>query len=273
MSQQNRSRNISVVAIAMGAVVTFAFSMLLGANQTTQPTESFPVRLLNKDVERRLAELERAREALRSEMNDLSDFQPVGIVVAFTGARAPRNWMICNGDTLRRTDFAELAAVLGVAESADTFKLPNLQGVFLRGYDAQHKVDQQPDRVLGSLQHAWTARPTTQPFTTNEAGEHQHKPDPETTPDVRRTTGVFNRVVRRGASPDGTPMHRLAWGSSQGGLIGPGHIGPEQGQWSPDLFHSREIIMDGKHRHTIDDGGDAETRPVNVAVNYIIRVK
>ena len=30
---------------------------------------------------------------------------------------------------------------------------------------------------------------------------------------------------------------------------------------------------DGYHTHTITGGGDSETRPVNISVNYIIRAK
>lgn len=61
---------------------------------------------------------------------------PLGTILPFGGTTAPSGWMICNGASLLRTDYAELFAIIGTAfGSADSthFNIPDLRGEFLRG--------------------------------------------------------------------------------------------------------------------------------------------
>lgn len=61
---------------------------------------------------------------------------PIGSILPYGGTTAPSGWMICNGASLLRTDYAELFAVIGTAfGSADSthFNIPDLRGEFLRG--------------------------------------------------------------------------------------------------------------------------------------------
>jgi len=66
-----------------------------------------------------------------------------GMVSFFAGSNAPVGWLICNGASYSRTVYARLFAVIGttynyVASStlATEFRVPDLRGEFLRGYDA-----------------------------------------------------------------------------------------------------------------------------------------
>lgn len=55
---------------------------------------------------------------------------PLGTILPFGGATAPSGWMICNGASLLRTDYAELFAVIGTAfGSADSthFNIPDMR--------------------------------------------------------------------------------------------------------------------------------------------------
>jgi microcystin-dependent protein len=61
---------------------------------------------------------------------------PIGSILPFGGATAPRGWFLCQGQSLLRTEYAELFAVIGTSfGSADSthFNIPDLRGEFLRG--------------------------------------------------------------------------------------------------------------------------------------------
>lgn len=66
---------------------------------------------------------------------------PPGTIIAYLGTTPPDGWMLCDGQSVQRISFPELATALGVSVSDTSFNLPNLQGVFLRGigaYDISH---------------------------------------------------------------------------------------------------------------------------------------
>lgn len=79
---------------------------------------------------------------------------PTGSVTMWTTATAPSGYLLCNGNTVSRTTYAALFAVIGTTYGAGngttTFNLPDLRGVFPRGLDAGRGLD--PGRTLGSYQ-------------------------------------------------------------------------------------------------------------------------
>lgn len=80
---------------------------------------------------------------------------PTGTVLAFYGPKVPEGYLLCDGKTHPALSFPRLHGFLTgrVAREGDTFAVPNLQGMFLRGLDPDAKVD--PDgrsRVIGSVQ-------------------------------------------------------------------------------------------------------------------------
>jgi len=76
------------------------------------------------------------RNAFQKLLNMLSGVQllvcPPGTVLAFAGPAAPAGWLICNGQTVSRTDYAQLYAAIGTTFGAGnnttTFNLPDLRG-------------------------------------------------------------------------------------------------------------------------------------------------
>ena len=75
---------------------------------------------------------------------------PIGEIVMWGGSNAvlPYGYRECNGDSLNRTTFAELFAVVGTAfgtASGSTFNLPDLRGLFVRGVDGSANED--PDKA------------------------------------------------------------------------------------------------------------------------------
>ena len=63
---------------------------------------------------------------------------PAGFVAAWPGHTPPDGWLVCNGATVSRTTYADLFAAIGTTfgagDGSTTFKLPDYQGDFLRGY-------------------------------------------------------------------------------------------------------------------------------------------
>lgn len=63
---------------------------------------------------------------------------PVGMILAWPGNTPPDGWLVCNGATISRTTYADLFAAIGTTfgsgDGSTTFKIPDYQGDFLRGY-------------------------------------------------------------------------------------------------------------------------------------------
>lgn len=85
---------------------------------------------------------------------------PCGAVAVFAMSSAPTGWLKCNGAEVSRTAYAALDAVIGTTYGAYTngaggagtshFRLPDLRGEFIRGFDDARGVDS--GRVFGSAQ-------------------------------------------------------------------------------------------------------------------------
>lgn len=80
---------------------------------------------------------------------------PAGQVAYFAASAAPAGWLKCNGATVSRSTYAALFAVIGTdyntgGEAGTEFRLPDLRGEFLRGWDDGRGID--TGRALGSAQ-------------------------------------------------------------------------------------------------------------------------
>jgi hypothetical protein len=95
------------------------------------------------------------------------DTVPIGTIMAFASTTVPNNWLECNGEAKLTSSFLELYAAIinndGTSSfgylsdafgnrdaSGSYFKLPDLRGEFLRGWDNSRGVD--PSRIFGTLQ-------------------------------------------------------------------------------------------------------------------------
>ena len=64
---------------------------------------------------------------------------PIGVVNPFAGSTAPAGWQLCYGQTISRTQYAGLFAVIGTTygagDGSTTFALPDLRGRAVAGLD------------------------------------------------------------------------------------------------------------------------------------------
>ena len=92
-----------------------------------------------------------ARDNLGLKNGAISDF--TGAVIAFAMSTPPTGWLECNGASLSRTTYANLFGIIGTTYGnidGSTFKLPDLRGEFIRGWDHARGIDS--GRSFGSAQ-------------------------------------------------------------------------------------------------------------------------
>ncbi len=174
---------------------------------------------------------------------------PVGSVTAFAGPATPSlgatqglpdGWLLCDGSAVSRSAYARIFAAIGTAHGAGdgstTFNLPDLRGRFVRGVNSGGGGSDPETRLVGSTQ--------LDGFKSHShgGGNHGH--------------GWFNRgsanmYVSAGS---GDPSYRP--------------IAVSSGQWRNPPGDGIEVSGP-----IIASEGGQETRPVNVAMNYIIRAK
>ncbi|NUK07114.1 tail fiber protein [Streptomyces lunaelactis] len=175
---------------------------------------------------------------------------PVGTITAFAGELDPtwlasQGWLYCDGSELDQTQYAALYSAIGgnYGTGHSTFFLPDLRGRFPRGVDLgagrdPYVLTRSPSNKgglsgnnPGSTQGYHTALPTLS-FTSEKTGGHQH------------------------------PVQHLPK-SSEGLATAGSHYGiwPDSKTWTGSA---------GDHTHTVN-GGDAETRPINKYVYFLIK--
>lgn len=79
----------------------------------------------------------------------------IGSIETFAGvaAKIPEGYLLCNGQEVSRATYKDLFDVIGTtygSTSGTTFKVPDLRGEFIRGFDAGRGVDN--GRTFGSWQ-------------------------------------------------------------------------------------------------------------------------
>ncbi len=167
---------------------------------------------------------------------------PVGAVIAWPDDVIPPNWHICNGKEVPFNE--ELWEILGnsygnpEAERVPFIKLPDYRGYFLRAVDGGRGRDSDTDRGVGSTQGFATALPTRSFGTGYASTDHTHAAS--TTASRQGGPNTFDSGGARGMGPTGRINVKPA---------------------------GRD------HTHVIEAGGDDETRPLNIAVLWIMRIR
>ena len=182
---------------------------------------------------------------------------PSGTIIAWGGpggtsadggaGAAPAGWLLCDGSAVSRTTYATLFGAIGInfggGDGIATFNLPDLRGRFMRGAD--HGAGRDPNAATRTASNPMG--PTGDSVGTVEGdafASHQH---PLTDPGHSHNAPTTN------------------------GIAGAGVEVPNVGSTSYDYAGAAPTTasMTG-----ITEGaaGGSETRPKNVAVNYLIKL-
>lgn len=167
---------------------------------------------------------------------------PVGGIILVSTPTVPVGFLECDGSLQLIATLPSLYANIGTyynlaGDPANSFRLPNGRGVFVRGADNGRGVD--PSRTLGTLQQPDTAS-HSHTGTTANAGSHTHNFNWNNTPTSADNPGI------------GAAMHYAAIGQAP---------------------QTNRVISAGDHNHTFttNNTGGTETRPINVAWMYCIK--
>jgi microcystin-dependent protein len=150
---------------------------------------------------------------------------PTGAVIAFAGSSAPSGWLLCFGQTVSRTTYATLFAVLSTTyntggEAGTDFRLPDLRGRTVAGIDNMGGTDagridiaNSSGTVVGSqyvtLTSAQSGVPAhSHPAVSGEAGSHSHGyVQPYNTSGQTTPGGGYYMFYDRGAQTDSAGVH------------------------------------------------------------------
>ncbi|MBR3830526.1 MAG: tail fiber protein [Muribaculaceae bacterium] len=185
-----------------------------------------------------------------------AELLPIGTILIWPSQKIPTEFMLCDGRELSKSNYKHLFDLIGFTFGGDgntRFRLPDLRGRFVRGYDAIGNVD--PNREFGSLQDDSIQNHNHKVNSCSENGLHQHY------------LGFKNLLVNE-ANTFYTG-YTYSFPRNYGATDNKGNLLTDK---------------DGKHRHEIEVGEvingiggpvnvGVETRPKNVALNFCIKVK
>lgn len=167
---------------------------------------------------------------------------PVGTIIDFAGSTAPDGWLVCGGQSLTRTEYAALFAVISTtygSASGTTFNLPDCRGRVSAGRD----FDQ--GGVAGRLTTTMTPNGTT----------------------LGATGGAQTVTLTTGQMPSHTHTGSTASAGTHSHTVNGLTIGDQEpiGSGSSGVNYSdlQTTSSDGAHTHTmsLDNTGSGEAHP------------
>lgn len=207
---------------------------------------------------------------------------PPGIIVPFAANNPPTGWLICDGSAVSRTTYASLFNIIGITygegNGSTTFNLPDLRNMFIRGIDAS--------RAIGSIQQDQN-KSHNHTGSIASAGNHVHSASTSISADgnhshVGSTSagGEHIHAVPGRQNEDIDTGGVAAGGSSITAYESTTSAGNHSHSISTNVAGnhahaaSTSIAAAGAHTHavTINNNGGTEARPINIGLNYIIKI-
>ncbi len=180
---------------------------------------------------------------------------PVGTIQAFAFNQIPKDWMICDGRLLNMEEYRVLYQTIGTTFGGDgkiSFAIPDLRGRFIRGWSADggdidrgRRFGSEQKDALQSHKHKFDINK----ILINSSGEHSHT--------AKASTVSINEGVLSSVSV-------LKWLSSNGN---------DYGGTTFDGGHNHQLtLVSNPISNAIDVNSANESRPVNIALSYCIKV-
>ena len=125
---------------------------------------------------------------------------PTGAILGFGMTTAPTGWLVCDGSAVSRNTYSALFAAVGetwgAGDDSTTFNLPDLRGIFLRGYNDE-STGADANRVFGTQQtdqnkshtHTVTDSYVTTDYATYDSGGSNAFNKPTVATTTRTTSG------------------------------------------------------------------------------------
>lgn len=198
----------------------------------------------------------RAYLELKKEIQLLkNEICPVGTIQAFAFNKVPQGWMICDGRSLNKYEYAELFNVIANTfgnEGIDKFKIPDLRGRFIRGWDPKATI--YPDRrdfgtyqedAIQSHNHSFYSKRVS----LSSSGDHSH------------TTKATRISINQGRY---SSVEVVKWLLSSG---------DDTASTTSNGDHTHELKLNGNPISLANNARTStETRPKNCALLFCIKV-
>lgn len=164
---------------------------------------------------------------------------------------APEGYLYCRGQAVSRSTYSDLFDAIGTTYGAGngstTFNVPDLRGEFLRGFDAGRDVDS--GRVFGSFQD-------------HQIEKHIHYTGVQT----NRDGGINNSYTRAGYI-NGNPLSANQRAGSTSSISDPGNGVTSEPVTTGQAVQAANPVSGPNSAANTGE----ETRPRNIAINYIIK--
>ena len=190
---------------------------------------------------------------------------PVGGIILVSTPTVPTGFLECDGSLQKIATLPSLYVAIGTyynvgGDPSDSFRLPNGQGVFVRGADRGRGID--PGRSIGGLQQPSNAAHTHTGTTTTYAHAHAISGATSTGGDhVHNVNRALNSSV-------GTLSDRVTTALQDGGQAA--SAAASAGSHNHSISGATDT---NNHNHIFitDSSGGTETRPINMAWMYCIK--
>ncbi len=158
-----------------------------------------------------LANMTRDISSLSSELEALVIFQP-GMLMPYAGTTAPSEWLLCYGQAISRTTYADLFTAIsttyGIGDGTTTFNLPDLRGRVIAGQDDMGGVSaNRLTGVTGSVDGdvlGGTGGEETHTLLTAEMPAHTHTVSTDATALSSAGTGGVDAVTGASSTTTGS---------------------------------------------------------------------
>lgn len=188
---------------------------------------------------------------------------PAGAIIYHAANAIPAGYLKANGAAVSRTTYADLFAAIGTTYGAGngstTFNLPDLRGVWIRGFDDGRGVD--TGRVFGSAQSDQNAS-HTHTASSSTTGAHTH-----TLSGTTNTTGAHTHTFNMLSSLGSGTTNPYP---SSGAVFGTATTS-SAGDHSHTISGTAASAGDHSHTITVNASGGTEVRVENVAMLALIK--
>ena len=205
---------------------------------------------------------------------------PVGSVTMFGGAAAPQGWLLCEGQAVSRTEYADLFAVLGVVyggEGTTTFNLPDMRDRVAVGSGGAYALAAK----IGEKTHAHTVTVNNTTLTTAQVPAHEHETiatrEIEMMPSGKHNhfSGAAKTLWTRPASGGGQPDMGGSTSSYRFSVSGesPGE-GLHTHSYSIPALKMNKVGGGGGHNHIVGTGDKSATESSlqpSLGLSFIIK--
>lgn len=212
----------------------------------------------------------------------------IGVIHEYTGSEAPTGYLLCQGQEISRTTYADLFQVIGTTygsgDGSTTFHIPDMRGRVAVGLHSSDSDFDTMGKQGGSKTHALTveempshthaqnAHKHTASGSSGEAGAHGHSAS-------SNSTGAHTHTVSGTAASGGSHAHNTwkVWSTKytygtydiiMTGAPADGRGNPTESAGAHTHTVSGTAASGGSHSHTITvNSSGAHTHTVSVTVN------